>query len=247
MFKPLWAAVACVILANSQATAANTSSEFIIWNVGQGLWVTEVHPRFCLHYDMGGEINVGRKVLKLCQGKENRIHLSHWDWDHISFAAFYTRKSHSACLISKPLGRSSAYKEKILSAIPLCKPYPNEKNYRTLFNGKTGRNSNDGSSVVYSRQFHVLIPGDSPKSMEKNWREYAPSNIEGLILGHHGSRTSTSRDLLEHLPNLRWTVASARERRYGHPHAQVRKLLREHRLPLLRTEDWGHLHFLKSP
>jgi competence protein ComEC len=45
------------------------------------------------------------------------------------------------------------------------------------------------------------------------------------------------------MPGLRVAVASARERRYGHPHQETELILRKFRVPLLRTEDWGNIHF----
>ncbi len=221
--------------------------ELIVWNVGQGQWVTDLHSDFCVHYDMGGEFNVTNKVLKLCQGKKNFVHLSHWDWDHISFVASFTRKSLFACLIEKPLGTSSAFKERSLARVPLCdrKEIPNA--FRTLFQGQIrGHNSNNASSVVQDKDFDVLIPGDSTTAMEKIWRWQTSPATHGLVLGHHGSRTSTSQALLDRMPHMQWAVASARESRYGHPHAQVRQLLRFKKIPLLRTEDWGDLHFTKE-
>jgi competence protein ComEC len=228
----------------SMACLAHT--ELVVWNVGQGQWVTEVHPDFCIHYDIGGEINRSKEALKLCQGKPNLIHLSHWDWDHICFAASYARQANSACLIAKPIGTSSPHKEKFLDSLSLCQPEPVKGIYQTLFDGRVDKKSNDGSSVVFSKIFHVLVPGDSTSAMEKIWAAQVSSRTRGLVLGHHGSRTSTSAYLLDHLPKLEWAVSSARERRYGHPHAQVRALLRERHVPLLRTEDWGSLHFVQQ-
>jgi competence protein ComEC len=115
-----------------------------------------------------------------------------------------------------------------------------------LFKPWKARNSNDQSEILFSTTFQVIFPGDSSKAQEKYWREQAPAYTKGLILGHHGSSTSTSKELLKQMPSLKWAVASARFRRYGHPHWKVAELLKKHRIPLLKTEDWGHLHFLKS-
>jgi competence protein ComEC len=187
---------------------AFAGNELIVWNVGQGQWVTEVQSDTCVHYDMGGEINVTRRVLKLCQGKKNLIHLSHWDWDHISFVASFARQSFSTCLIARPIGSSSPYKERLISALQLCPPRSLASVYRTLFEGQIQKkDSNVGSSVIESQEYRTLIPGDSPVSMEKQWVSQAPAQIQGLVLGHHGSRTSTSMALLTHLPNLHWAVA----------------------------------------
>ena len=39
----------------SRANAPLSETHFIIWNVGQGQWVTAVEFDRCLHFDFGGE------------------------------------------------------------------------------------------------------------------------------------------------------------------------------------------------
>ena len=58
-------------------------SLFYIWNVGQGQWTTWHHQNYCDHYDMGGEYNLSKLVLQKCGLASHRLHLSHWDWDHL--------------------------------------------------------------------------------------------------------------------------------------------------------------------
>lgn len=66
-------------------------------------------------------------------------------------------------------------------------------------------------------------------------------SVRVLALGHHGSRTSTSKDLLKELPNLKLAIASARKRRYGHPHRETVEALGKFKVPILSTEDWGNI------
>lgn len=100
--------------------------------------------------------------------------------------------------------------------------------------------SNESSQVFWFKK--VLIPGDSPQKQEKKWdRSKLLSNTHFLLLGHHGSRTSTSLDLLEHLGHLKLGIASARKYRYGHPHKETILRMKKFRHPLLSTEDWGNI------
>jgi competence protein ComEC len=235
----------------SAAFFCQAQDQFIVWNTGQGQWTSEVHSDFCLHFDLGGERDVSFQVLKFCQGKMNYLNLSHWDWDHISYATRYAALSRQACLIHRPAGTANFRKTKLIDQIPLCnleelkkvsnlflKIYVPEANQKQV-------DSNSLSEVVFSKSFQILIPGDSPKRQEAFWSEQIPQKAKGLVLGHHGSRTSTSKQLMNHLAQLKWAVASARMKRYGHPHHQVVELLKKEKVPLLKTEDWGHLHFLK--
>ncbi|MEZ0393361.1 MAG: hydrolase [Pseudobdellovibrionaceae bacterium] len=225
------------------------ASELIVWNVGQGQWITEVDSQVCFHYDIGGEFNPLQRVLKICRGKINLVHLSHLDWDHFSFYSSLLRALPETCLIQRPVGPASPAKKRWLEKIPLCLPNRIpliQERQKSLFLAKNSRNSNASSQVVWSQKFRVLIPGDSPQQQEKLWSQKIPRSTEGWILGHHGSRTSNSPRLFSSLPKIRWAVASARRGRYGHPHWQIVERLKKEKVPLLKTEDWGHLHFFKK-
>jgi beta-lactamase superfamily II metal-dependent hydrolase len=89
----------------------------------------------------------------------------------------------------------------------------------------------------------ILVSGDSPQRAEKIWAVDLPRGIDKYILGHHGSRTSTSDYLLRQLPQLNFAISSARKKRYGHPHIEVIRKLHEQNVPLLQTEKWGSFSF----
>ncbi len=246
-------AVRVILLLGVPNTSAcgnfHLDEQFIVWNVGQGQWTSEVHNNFCLHFDLGGERNVSYEVLRFCRNKMNYLHLSHWDWDHISYAAKFAALTPQVCLFRRPTGPSSTEKMNLIEQIPLCNTEQLHEvaewtlALHTPSKAKKG-DSNSLSEVMYSKAFKIVIPGDSPKTQEKFWAEKAPARSLGLVLGHHGSRTSTSLQLLEQMSHLQWAVSTARKKRYGHPHTEVVALLKKEKVPLLRTEDWGHLHFL---
>jgi competence protein ComEC len=84
------------------------------------------------------------------------------------------------------------------------------------------------------------VPGDSPIDQEKLWiHNFKLNRARILILGHHGSQTSTGKDLLKSLKRVRLAIASSRHRRYGHPHMKTQTALRARAIPLLTTEEWG--------
>lgn len=226
-----------------------SGSQLIVWNVGQGQWATEVQTDYCLHYDIGGERNPTQQVLRLCQGKMNFIHLSHLDWDHISFVKKFTKQVKDHCLLSIPSGPGNKRKKQLVQSLRLCRKLDLKaagRALKVLYQSREHRHSNSSSEVVWSFRFKTLFPGDSPRTIERIWMDLVPETTKGLILGHHGSRTSTSARMIQRLPKLKWAVASARSARYGHPHSQVIELLKKEKVPLLKTEDWGHLHFIKS-
>src|SRR4051812_4322121 len=77
----------------------------IVWNVGQGQFVTLNLLEACLHFDMGGE-EFPRAVASVCRHKKNYFYLSHWDWDHIGFVQRAQRLLPDSCLAKGPTGFS---------------------------------------------------------------------------------------------------------------------------------------------
>jgi len=64
-----------------------------------------------------------------------------------------------------------------------------------------------------------------------------------LKLGHHGSKTSTSEDLLDSLePNIA-VITVGRNNRYGHPNRGVLDKLEERQIPVLRTDLDGSIKY----
>lgn len=218
---------------------------FIIWNVGQGQWVTANQRNRCEHFDFGGEIMPMSKIKNQCSGKDNYLYLSHWDYDHWGGLKRLIKSIPNLCHAPWPLLTLGKTLPKIAHPIPLCKS-PLEPWYRPEidFVKQKGIVSND-LSQVFVFQNRILIPGDSTTRMEELWtanlRKLEKKRIQVLILGHHGSKTSTSEALLQHLPHLKLAIATAREARYGHPHSVVLHRLKNHRVPVLRTEDWGNI------
>ena len=214
---------------------------WVVWNVGQGLWITYVDIDQCLHFDSGGERNPIYDVYKACQKKKNILFLSHWDWDHMSFAQnLYRKFSQNLCLGLRPLGSSSRFKERILQHILKCPSLPQEME---IFSPGLSKVSNEQSHIVVYKKF--LLPGDSTEKMEAQWIPALKSlsQVKILLLGHHGSKTSTSSDLLRKLPNLKMAIASSRWKRYGHPHPKTLAKLHMRHISVLRTEDWGNIWF----
>jgi competence protein ComEC len=233
------------------------ASELIVWNIGQGQWVTWKTDRSCEHFDMGGERCPWRKIIHACGGRMNVAHFSHWDSDHLNFALQALRRLPHFCVAEQPAGTGSLVKQKKFAQIPMCLANDSaldrasiEELDRPFQQGQRHRKTSNELSRVFRLCEGVLIPGDSTIDAEKQW---APRLVEKmrfsrtglLILGHHGSKTSTSEFLISRLPGLKEAVASARFARYGHPHPVVTERLKKHGVALLRTEDWGSLSFEK--
>jgi competence protein ComEC len=212
----------------------------VVWNVGQGQWATVVDEDGCWHFDVGGEFAPWSSIMSMCRARRNFISLSHWDWDHVGLIGRATRFLPNICLLFAPPDvdkEVSRRKRNLLRGLENCPP-------RFAFSywvGDRSKTTNASSRVILSRG--VLLPGDSPIDQEKKWIRYFRDldRVRVLILGHHGSRTSTGKDLLRALSGVQLAISSSRFRRYGHPHVKVIDALRARAVPLLRTEDWGSI------
>lgn len=226
----------CVsLILSARAISPDWLPSLTVWNVGQGQWVTLSDDSGCWHFDTGGEFAPWPAIMALCRRRANFVWLSHWDWDHLSFAGGARRNLPDICFLGKPLGPANAKKLRALYEAKDCSAKIGFESWAGYDRGE----ANERSRVALVRE--VLIPGDSTRTQEKRWvRELAGvERARILILGHHGSRTSTSKILAANIPRVRMAIASARFRRYGHPHREVEKRMKEKQIPVLRTEDWG--------
>jgi competence protein ComEC len=219
--------------------------QLIIWNIGQGQWVTLSTLKTCAHYDIGGEFVKWPAIENECRSKLNLAHFSHWDQDHIGLATQAAHHLARFCVVAPPQGPGNERKRELFRKFDSC-PDADPSWSQQIYDGMrpmqtaAKRDSNDYSRV-YELKHLAIVQGDSPQKEEKYWSEriLSANEIHYLILGHHGSRTSTSKKLLQHLANLKMAIASARKSRYGHPHKETLDRLREFHVPVLKTEDWG--------
>lgn len=221
---------------------------WVVWNVGQGQWITHILADECLHYDIGGEFGsfnpLKDDLITNCGYKMNVLHLSHWDYDHFLNILPLARTLPYICWrhYPYPISEKKSPQRVLTLRIPSCSTGLSRKAW--TWQPKTFQSSNDSSSVFWE-QF-VLIPGDSPRKQERYWLRSLQTVVHlsrVLILGHHGSRTSTGLPLLSSMPRLRYAIASARYRRYRHPHPETITRLDQFQIPVLRTEDWGNIWF----
>lgn len=217
------------------------AGELVVWNVGQGSWATIVTAEECSHFDMGGELAPWIKIRATCEGRRNAVRFSHWDWDHVSYTVKAARWL-DMCLAARPGGKPPRGRERILVSLKKCSA--DEIPVREHTPALLKSTSANASSRVYSSE-SALFTGDATRSEEKHLRQLGFERV--LILPHHGSKTSTSDFLLDRV-RPKMAIASARRKKYGHPHAIVAARLKSRGIALLLTEEWGSIRIqLKRP
>ena len=87
--------------------------------------------------------------------------------------------------------------------------------------------------------FDSLITGDADSFTEALLLKYYPiPDLELLVAGHHGSKHSTSADLLDAL-RPEFAVISTGYNSYGHPAAETLERLNDAGARVLRTDQSG--------
>ena len=99
------------------------------------------------------------------------------------------------------------------------------KEFKLYFlNNKIYKDENDNSSVIYTElnNHKFLLMGDAGVKVEKSILEkYNLNNIDFLKVGHHGSKTSSSKKFINEV-NPKYSIISVgKNNRYGHPNKEV--------------------------
>ncbi len=98
--------------------------------------------------------------------------------------------------------------------------------------------------LTYGEQ-SFLLTGDSPISIEKYLVGKNGGKLKSTVLklGHHGSRTSSSKIFLSATDPEYAIISAGKDNKYGHPHAEVIAFLEELKIPLLNTSERGTIIF----
>lgn len=110
-----------------------------------------------------------------------------------------------------------------------------------------GWDTNTGSIVArlsYGAE-SFLFTGDSPQAVEQYLvgKDGVALHTNVLKLGHHGSRTSSSRVFLSAVNPDYAIISAGLNNKYGHPHKEVLDLLAELKIPMVSTIDHGTIVF----
>lgn len=111
----------------------------------------------------------------------------------------------------------------------------------TLIPSKSRLSNNEsGMCVLYQTEnCDILITGDRSAAGERELIESMTlPELEVLIVGHHGSKYSTSRELLIKT-SPEYAIISVGENSYGHPTQEVLQRLRDFGCEILRTDQNG--------
>ena len=119
-----------------------------------------------------------------------------------------------------------------------------DKNKLYFLNTKKYDNENDNSNVIYTEfnNFKFLFMGDASITTEKEIMDkYNLPDIDVLKIGHHGSKTSSSKEFIDEI-NPKYSIISVgKNNRYGHPNKETLDNIKDSKI--YRTDIDGSIMF----
>lgn len=113
--------------------------------------------------------------------------------------------------------------------------------------GKTVKNTNNSSVIVrlVFGENSFLFTGDAGKSVERKLiKEGAKIDSDVLKVGHHGSKTSTSKEFVEAVSPEIAVISCGKDNRYGHPYSETLENLKG--IKIFRTDLDGDIKIISD-
>ena len=183
--------------------------------------------------------------------KINYLILTHGDYDHMGEAINLVENFNVEKVIFN-CGEFNELEQELINVLHKKKiPYYScikelniDNNKLYFLNNKDYGNENDNSSVIYTElnNHKFLFMGDASIITEKEiLSKYNLSGIDVLKVGHHGSRTSSSKEFINEI-NPKYSIISVgKNNRYGHPNKEVLGNLDNSKI--YRTDQDGSVMF----
>ena len=240
--------------------ARNEKMEELVINVGQGASAALVSDGSAVLVDCGSSnswIDAGDRAADALQtlgyNRIDKLILTHYHSDHTNgLPTFFARVEVGELVlpdIEDDEGRRAAV-EREANEYDIPITYVKDKTEFALGNAcvtvfpplVSGSDNEECLSVLCTcGEFDTLILGDMEKSSEKALLAYeALPATEVLLVAHHGSKTSTSDDLLDALHGEAGII-SVGSNSYGHPNDRVLARLESADMDIYRTDQNGNI------
>ncbi|WP_110111405.1 DNA internalization-related competence protein ComEC/Rec2 [Bacillus sp. CGMCC 1.16541] len=108
---------------------------------------------------------------------------------------------------------------------------------------------NDGSVVLFTKlgRYTWLFTGDlEQEGEEKLIKEHPMMKVDVLKVGHHGSKSSTTEQFIQHVNPKISFISVGKTNRYHHPHPDVLRTLKNHHIFIFRTDQDGMVTYTFS-
>lgn len=211
-------------------------------------WIPQIHF-----------INVGQGHATLIQYRSNDVLIDTGTQSNANYLMHFLHYRHvrylDALLITHDDADHSGGVERLISEQFATHVYPHKTSWHSaliidsLVDVRFDSSDNEDSAMylVQLPNLSVLISGDAYHQQEKLVvNTYLDLKVDVLLVGHHGSRTSTHPNFISHLqPSL--AIISAHSSLYGHPHRETLRTLQQFQVPFLENEHAGDISIYILP
>ncbi|HEX7054040.1 MAG TPA: DNA internalization-related competence protein ComEC/Rec2 [Burkholderiales bacterium] len=258
-WRPVGAALMAPAFLVPPAAPAPGEAWITVFDVGQGLAVLVRTAGHALLYDTGpafaDDDSGARVIVPALRGEGiaalDLVVLSHEDSDHLG-GALSVLESFETRSLASSLPAAHALQPLAVSARP-CRRGDAWRwdgvRFEFLNFAEAGGSRNNGSCVLHiaAAGHSLLLTGDIERRAELELVKAGPVKSDVLVVPHHGSRTSSTPELVAAV-SPRWAIVPVGYRsRFGHPHAQVLERYRSAGARIARTDLDGAVHILLAP
>ena len=254
-----------LILIYSNINYFNKNLIVTMLDVGQGdsLMLAFPNNKGNILIDTGGIVNFTKTNYEISTStiipylksigikKINYLVLTHGDFDHMGEAINFVNNFK----VDKVILNCGSYNDlekdliKVLDKKKIeyysCIKELNIDNNKLYFlNTKEYDNENDNSNVIYTELYgyKFMFMGDAGVEKEMDiLNKYNLSNIDVLKVGHHGSKTSSSKEFINEINPNYSIISVGKNNRYGHPNKEALNNLEDSKV--YRTDQDGSIMF----
>ena len=250
--------IACLYLLSFKLKPFIDHNNYVYYlDVGQGDSSLIIYNDIVVMNDTGGSsnYNVSSGCIKLLKSLGyshiDYLILTHGDFDHMGDSIYLINnfKVKNVVLNNDSFNELETnlikeLKKKKIKYYQNVEKIPISNNIITILNTEEYDNENDNSNVIYIElnNYKFMFMGDAGVDKEKDILErYNLSNIDVLKVGHHGSKTSSSKSFINKI-NPKYSIISVgKNNRYGHPNKEVLNNLDHSKI--YRTDEDGSIMF----
>ncbi|MBP8640105.1 MAG: DNA internalization-related competence protein ComEC/Rec2 [Oscillospiraceae bacterium] len=251
-------ALCCVILTTDLRSGADTGSLTAV-DVGQGQSLIMTYGNSTAVIDCGGKgknVNAGDKVagLLLERGIQSVdvLLLTHFDDDHVNGVTRLMSRVNIERLIIPDGSFDKSDRKEILTLaekqgvrVYIIQQDADIEADELEIKVYTTFSQEEPSLIMLGDfgDFEALISGDAGISEELEFlAAHELPDAELFMAGHHGSKTSSSQELLNAL-NAEYAVVSCGYNNYGHPTEEALNRFRQAGMEIFRTDKLGDITF----
>ncbi|MCD2223844.1 DNA internalization-related competence protein ComEC/Rec2 [Listeria cossartiae] len=181
----------------------------------------------------------------------DKVIITHSDADHMEGLDDLAKNISIRELIFAQGAENKAIMKEALDAMPKVKQtiilaganwQVGESRFECLYPTQAGVGGNDDSIVLKAILDNKvwLFTGDLEANGEQKLLDQ-PMKADILKVGHHGSKTSTSKEFIQQVQPTFAIISCGVENRFGHPHAETLNTLEEAKTTILRTDLQGEI------